>query len=631
MRSYLLLLMLPLVYVCRGGKHKGKKPPRKRPSTVEPPSSSRRKRTDQAQALPAFDEGHLSRTQGEWDAMSPSVLRLIATDNHISITPQSTLSLRLFNHFQNQLSIATSTTTQNAHPPMLASPVLSPVSLGQMPALHRCHSPIPLSRNPFELLNDQLPPLVPPIATHVVSIPLEIPHPHHSFATTPPIQSVATNHNQLPATTSTTASVNSNNPNSDLLEAILTQNNLLVNQIQTINQRLNNIQSSHDAVLHTVNDQPSHNIQFITERSRSHAATITSPSIISTTHTNLPSATVHHQRVTLPPSIHLQNAIATSSTTTTATILHPATTQPMINAQGFLLPPNPAQARQYDDTQYRIPAIRKITRENIEAGKYVDLSLLASRGIRDAREGIKVVVDNDGDVEGQSLNITPKTFRAPIRSFHEWLTAFLVYAQTYLHKHPHKAAGVFAYIAQITRFASRYPIANVLDYDKKFRQGLELYHPDTYWGTVDSEIFDEYLNGRCVAPPASTAASSALADLTCYRCGTLGHVASACPRTATSSAPSTPLASSLQPPPFRAPQRFSSRPRATAPWHSTFRAPAPSAFSFQPPRPAPQPDALICHSFATYGSCTRAQCGFAHVCSICRKPGHSSHSCPSKR
>ena len=251
-------------------------------------------------------------------------------------------------------------------------------------------------------------------------------------------------------------------------------------------------------------------------------------------------------------------------------------------------------------------------------------------GIRDAREGIKVVVDNDGDVEGQSLNITPKSFRAPIRSFHEWLTAFLAYAQTYLHKHPHKATGIFAYIAQITRFASRYPISAVLDYDKRFRQGLELYHPDTYWGTVDSEIFDEYLNGRCVTAPQPTTSSSALADLSCFRCGTLGHLASSCPRAGSTSTASLHTTTS-KPPPFRAPQRFTSRSRATAPWQSTFRPPAQSSFSFQAPRSSTQPDALICHTFAAHGSCSRPFCSFAHICSTCRKPGHSAHSCTSRR
>ena len=74
-----------------------------------------------------------------------------------------------------------------------------------------------------------------------------------------------------------------------------------------------------------------------------------------------------------------------------------------------------------------------------------------------------------------------------------------------------------AYITLITRYSARYPIQSVLTYDKKFRQRIEVL-PDTPWGVVDSEIFDEYLAGRIL--PATSSASgttSTRTDLACRK------------------------------------------------------------------------------------------------------------------
>ena len=269
--------------------------------------------------------------------------------------------------------------------------------------------------------------------------------------------------------------------------------------------------------------------------------------------------------------------------------------------------------------------------DNIRTGKYIDLGSLLPRAALETRESFQMLVDADETSGQPRLNVLPKNVRSPLRSFHEWLTAFLTYAQAYLRFFPNKAGGIFAYIAQISRYAARYPLPAVLLYDQHFRRKLALFHPTSFWGVVDTELVDEPLGTRAPAS-ATPAATHARADTTCHRCGLLGHFASACPASApsapavaavtTSTAQVRPSHATPVPPPFLAPQRL---PDAVRP----FATPHTSSFSFHQPR-ASSPDTFICRAFAR-GSCVRPDCHYAHVCATCRSHDHGAAHCPHAR
>ena len=621
----------------------------------QPPTSSRRKRTNEAAALAPDTNPHHTRTLGEWSAMSPEVLRLVATDNHIPHSTPETLSVTLFNHFQAQRLAMESASSSSA-----GSMPLRPFTDVQMPPLLPLQNqPIPTIANPFELPPDisaeldsmssfqreTQPLLQTTTATSPAHLSTHVSVAHQQVCTPAPNQDLMD-------------SVARSSESTALHQSLIAQNALLFEQLQALSRRIESLQMSHSSVIASVNSAISRTTASSASVNELHnVRRFFAP----TPPPNVPyfaPVSTNHRRTSVAPTQAscsatwnsvLQDAIVTSSNQ--FPLMSVAVNQPATSSQppsasvvtasaanDFLLPQHPfanqvLQLQQsYNDAEYRLPPIRVNIMEKIRAGKCIDLSALVPRAALEPRESFQMLVDADDDSGHPRVNVVPKSVHSQIKTFHEWLAAFLTYAQAYLRFFPNKAGGIFAYISQITRYSTRYPLKAVLLYDRHFRQKIALFHPNSFWGVVDNVIFDEYLGGRSFPAYAANSASSSRAGSTCFRCGLLGHLAASCP-SAVSSAPTVPslFSTSVAQPPFLAPQRPTQGQRTTTFGQSTtFRMPRPSSFSFDARRAA-TPDTLICKAFATYGSCTRGQCGYAHLCPSCRRPGHNASRCPNKQ
>ena len=236
-----------------------------------------------------------------------------------------------------------------------------------------------------------------------------------------------------------------------------------------------------------------------------------------------------------------------------------------------------------------------------------------------------MVMGRDASSGDPAVNVIPKAFRCDFKSFHEWLAAFMIFAQAYLRCFPAKAGGVMAYIERMTMYSSRYPLENWVAYDKLFRQALPS-SQHLLWGQEDKALFDLCLAGyRLPATSAFSSSAAASASATCFRCGSVGHYASSCTQSALPSATppaATPPFNSHSQAPFRAPQRWpsSQQPQPFTPL-LPFRRPRPSSFTFD----------NVCRQFRDTGTCSRARCAYAHTCTTCGGRHHSSTCQPRSR
>ena len=260
--------------------------------------------------------------------------------------------------------------------------------------------------------------------------------------------------------------------------------------------------------------------------------------------------------------------------------------------------------------------MKEATLLKIQAGKYVDLTELIYRASLDNREGFEMVMGRDRASGDQSVSVIPRNARTKFLNFHEWLQAFLTFAQAYLRSFPQRAGGVIAYIDRINMYSSRYPLKAWTAYDKMFRQQLATNHDNLRWGVEDKPLFDLCLGGQRLQPTAADLATPAASlSATCFRCGVVGHYASFCPHAPPTTAPaprSTTSAPSYATQPFRAPQRW---PAPQQPQPPPFRRPRPSSFSF---------DSNVCRQFRDSGVCSRPRCAYAHTCTTCGGRHHAT-------
>ena len=285
--SWILWLFLAMQDTDAGKNNKRMK--KKPPSSAPPPL---RRRTDQARSLlPTFDQLHHDRTLDEWLAMSPAVLRLLATDNHITITPHDSLARTLHAFFQRQRSSLTTSPNPSSltlPPPTLSilttsTSTFSPIStlhsptFRHMPSLPRHDACIPLARNPFDLPPDDTQPATTALNTghsHAststyTSAQPPTPHspPHAHFPTRahtqPPTVTRVTGQPSLPpptthrstSTTATSDPVITALPTS-FIDEFRSQNQMLLSHIQDLNHRLLSLQQSHDDVVASIYSSP---------------------------------------------------------------------------------------------------------------------------------------------------------------------------------------------------------------------------------------------------------------------------------------------------------------------------------------------------------------------------------------
>ena len=454
---------------------------------------------------------------------------------------------------------------------------------------------------------------------------------------------------------------------------IQSQNSALLQEVQSINQRLNALQDSHDAAVAssldsataTGNNLPSMDNLYNTYPAStpyqpaatyqpSAPATPYQPTVPATPYqptvpaapsqptvpaaSYLPAASycptvpAASSRSSVPPAVYYTPVPAPSCQSTNP----PATYQPSATAAILVDAITSEYTFTYSDTvttsasipqtltnlpacnptgpdsdaEFRLPAMKEATLLKIQAGKYIELTELIHRVTLDTREGFEMVMGTDRASGDQSVRVIPSKSKAKFRNFHEWLQAFLTFAQAYLRSFPERVGGVMGYIDRMNMYSARYPIEAWTTYDKKFRQQLAS-NPKNRWGVEDKPLFDLCLAGQRL--PSSAAASAASVSATCYRCGVVGHYATSCPHSSASAALSTPSFSS---PPFRAPQRWpAAQQQPTRQPVAAFRRPRPSTFTFE---------SNICRQFRDTGTCTRTRCAYAHTCSLCGGRHHSS-------
>ena len=103
--------MLILITIsAEAGKSNKKKTTRVAPRRANPiqvPVASRRRRADQsiASSYDHLQQIYNERSFAEWQAVTPSVLQLIANENRIHYVSIADLPLNLFNHFQSRIGV----------------------------------------------------------------------------------------------------------------------------------------------------------------------------------------------------------------------------------------------------------------------------------------------------------------------------------------------------------------------------------------------------------------------------------------------------------------------------------------------------------------------------------------------
>ena len=84
--------------------------------------------------------------------------------------------------------------------------------------------------------------------------------------------------------------------------------------------------------------------------------------------------------------------------------------------------------------------------QRIRDGKFVELSSLVPRAAIAPMDGFQMVVNMHDEAGLPTVNVVPKAYKSTIKSFHEWLSAFMIYAQAYLHFFQSLPSEVLAYV-----------------------------------------------------------------------------------------------------------------------------------------------------------------------------------------
>ena len=221
--------------------------------------------------------------------------------------------------------------------------------------------------------------------------------------------------------------------------------------------------------------------------------------------------------------------------------------------------------------------LQKATRDKIGRGEFVDLGLLLENwGPSKPQEGLCLSLDELGRPVLKAQEKIPRR----ITSIAAWTSAFLIYASIYLSYHPHRTQGILKYMHTVRSAASRFGGYGWRQYDINFRMRQQR-TPQRSWSLIDGELWYLFV----ISPPISRNASN----------------------------PS--------PRPFQANRNPASVTQGQSRIISSRGSPG---MSFPGPRKA------ACFGFNKSEGCKFVKCKFAHVCSTCKKPGHTALSCKQK-
>ncbi len=221
--------------------------------------------------------------------------------------------------------------------------------------------------------------------------------------------------------------------------------------------------------------------------------------------------------------------------------------------------------------------IQQSVRDKIGRGEFVELgSLLETWGPRqDQQKGLSLSLNEAGcPVLKPAMNTPRKIF-----NISTWTSAFLIYASVFISYHPSRAQELLKYMHTIRSASLRFGGQGWWKYDVQFRLRKQR-NPQSSWATIDGELW-------------------------------LLFVAS--PLNQVNNTRTTPTAYTR-----------SSYPGTSG--VSTFRRPLNSVGR----HPPGYRQGSFCFAFNKAQGCTFQNCKFAHICSVCKKPGHSAAVCRKK-
>ena len=214
--------------------------------------------------------------------------------------------------------------------------------------------------------------------------------------------------------------------------------------------------------------------------------------------------------------------------------------------------------------------IPQVLKDKITSGLFIDFALLLGKDTpsNNAGQPLSVGVNSSGQ-----FVIHEKKAGFRISSIQQWTNAFFIYAGIYLRAHPNRTQELLKYGQTIRMLAARYTGWGWMDYDRNFRQRMQIY--DRSWAAIDGELWSLYV---CVPQvPAQAMGNSNGNQGRCQ--GSQG-------------------------------QRRGGYAGASSSRNSTSSG--------------------YCFAF-NRGNCADTNCTWKHICSVCFKTGHCARNCSAGR
>ena len=472
----LLILLLPLFSVpsADAGKTQKKRRQQQQHQQQQPTTIPRlRKRTSDAQPMLPITDDWTTRTYEDWSACSPEVLSLVAMENNIILPPRADRALILYNYFQNT---AAPRTTSILQPPIATTSATIPTIRIPLSIVNTQPRPRPAalqqsSSNRFQLLagpatttasstivtscGPSSPPtllslihlgpsspasLPPTVFDHHVYSPPRVPptlQPHNHLQSPVPRPTFNTRPSIMPRQGIATAppTVSSQSPAAQdatdrmiaaVQQSFADQNFAILQQISAMNQRLSDLQQSHDDIIASAQaaiptctattspplsifqpptaDHQSFNLQPATYSCPPSAYYQTQPpaTVQQATYYQLPQVATYTP-ASVPVTTHVTYTTYDASATSSA--------PPQLPTPSPAIPPH-YMGQPMSDAQFRTPAMKDTTLKKIRAGEYVDLTEFIYRNRRDTHEGFSMVLGTDKLSGDQSVDVIPRAFKA---------------------------------------------------------------------------------------------------------------------------------------------------------------------------------------------------------------------------